>query len=109
MMELNATKVGAVIADLRRRRKLARPEVARQVGVTSNYLGMVEAGKRTLSLTTLQKLAEVYEVPEAIITCLGTKLPRPHDPRHPFAKLLIATQEAMLAAIDEDEAARSEK
>src|SRR5262245_14933350 len=108
-MELDAVKVGAVIADLRRRRKLARPDVARRVGVTSTYLGMVEAGKRTLSLTTLQKLADVFEVPEAFITCLGTTIPGPNKPRHAFAKLLKATQQSMLAALDEDEAARAEQ
>jgi transcriptional regulator with XRE-family HTH domain len=99
-MEVNSTKLGEVIADLRQSRRLPRPEVARRVGVTSNYLGMVEAGKRTLSLTTLQKLAEVLSVPEAFITCLAAPIPRPGDDRHQFGKLLKATQKAMLAAID---------
>jgi transcriptional regulator with XRE-family HTH domain len=108
-MDLDWRKVGEVIADLRAKRKLARPDVARRVGVTSNYLGMVERGQRTLSFTTLAKLAEVFEVPEAFITCLGTRLPKVGDPRHPFAKVLKATQEAMLAAIDDDEAAKARR
>jgi len=102
-MALNSTKIGQVIADLRARRKLSRPDVARSVGVTSNYLGMVEAGKRTLSVTTLQKLAEVFDVPEEFIACLGSNIPGPGDPQRRFAKLLIETQKAMLAAIDADE------
>jgi transcriptional regulator with XRE-family HTH domain len=105
-MDLSWKKVGEVIADLRAKRKLARPDVARRVGVTSNYLGMVERGLRTPSFTTLRELAKVFAVPEAFITCLGTKTPRPGEPGHPFAKLLKQTQKAMLAAIDEDEAAK---
>jgi transcriptional regulator with XRE-family HTH domain len=102
-MALNSTKVGQVIADLRARRKLSRPDVARRVGVTSNYLGMVEAGKRTLSVMTLKKLAEVFDVPDEFIICLGSNIPTRSDPRRRFADLLRATQSAMLAAIDADE------
>lgn len=109
MTEPSTKKVGEVITELRNRRKLARPEVARRVGVTSNYLGMVEAGKRTLSMTALEKLAEVFEVPVAFITCLGTPDPKPKDPQYRFRNLLKATQNAMLAAIEEDEAAKQGK
>jgi transcriptional regulator with XRE-family HTH domain len=103
MMTINSTKMGEAIATLRAKRKLSRPSVAREVGVTSNYLGMVEAGKRTLSAVTLEKLAVVFDVPPEFITCLGSNIPVQSDSRHRFAKLLLETQKAMIAAIDADE------
>ena len=102
-MALNTEKIGKVIANLRARRKLSRPDVARGVGVTSNYLGMVEAGKRTLSVTTLKKIAEVFDIPEEFIMCLGSKIPSNDLAQRRFEKILAATQEAMWAAIDADE------
>jgi transcriptional regulator with XRE-family HTH domain len=102
-MALDYAKLGQVVADLRERRSLSRPEVARSIGVTSTFLGMVESGKRTLSTVTLEKLAEVFGVPAEFITCLAAKIPGPGDEKHRFAKVMQATQKAMLAAIDAEE------
>jgi transcriptional regulator with XRE-family HTH domain len=102
-MTQQTAKLGRVIADLRQRRKLARPEVARRIGVTSTFLGMVEAGKRSVSTVTLAKLAEVLGVPGEFISCLAAEIPGPGDEQYRFAEVLKATQAAMLAAIDADE------
>ncbi len=71
----SAVRVGEVILGLRLRRAFARPALARLVGVSSNYLGMVEAGKRTLSLSTLDRIAAVLGVSSALILCAALPLP----------------------------------
>lgn len=102
-MTLNSTKLGEVIARIRAKRKLSRPAVARAIGVTSNYLGMVEAGKRNLSALTMQKIAEVFDIPQEFITCLGSNPFPASDPRSRFNGVLLSTQNAMLSAIDAEE------
>ncbi len=47
---------------LRTTLKIRRPDIAKAVGVTSNYIGMVEAGKRTVSMDLLDRLAKAYGV-----------------------------------------------
>lgn len=62
MATIKPWKLGMYLKHRREALKMARPDVARAIGVTSTYLGMVESGKRLPSLPMLEKLADVLQV-----------------------------------------------
>ena len=44
---------------------LAQTDAARKAGISSNYLSLIERGKKIPSLKTLSRLASVLEIPMA--------------------------------------------
>jgi transcriptional regulator with XRE-family HTH domain len=71
-MKIDPVRLGAAIRELREMRGLTQQRVADQVGLTVNYLSLLENGKRGVSNPTLNRLAEALRISPAIITFLGT-------------------------------------
>lgn len=65
-MESKVFKKDAVIGKrIRRFRKgfdLTQEELAEQIGVSTTHVGLVETGKRKMSLKTLQKVAKALKI-----------------------------------------------
>lgn len=62
---LKAKLLGAFGSEVRRRREMAGmtlEQLAVRSGMTPNYLGTVENGKRDVSLTTIDALAEAFGI-----------------------------------------------
>jgi len=49
--------VGLTIWDLRTSQSLIQEELAEEVGVTQEYLSMIESGKRDLNVNTLKQIS----------------------------------------------------
>lgn len=59
---LNKAKIGKQLKELRMSRGWRQSEVADRTGLSRPAISNIEAGKRALTLTTLQKFCEVYQV-----------------------------------------------
>jgi transcriptional regulator with XRE-family HTH domain len=53
---------GQVLRECRRQRGLSQDELAFQSGYSRNYIGLLEGGRRSPTLTTIARLAEVLQV-----------------------------------------------
>jgi transcriptional regulator with XRE-family HTH domain len=101
-MALNPNKLGQAIAEIRRERRLTQRDVAERVGLTVNYISLIENGERQLSLDALNRLAEVFKVPAELVAFLGSE-PTEAEGIHPdLAELVVETKETIRAAIAAD-------
>ncbi len=71
---------GSVAETIRRRREglgLSQEEVAEQLGLTADFVGLCEKGKRWIGLDRIPKLAEILEVnaKELAVTALSEEAP----------------------------------
>lgn len=55
-------EAGAKLRELRKNTGLSTYKVGKQVGVSGNYIGMIERGQKNPSEAILASLAEIYEV-----------------------------------------------
>jgi putative transcriptional regulator len=51
------------LKEIRKNKGLKQYEVAKMLGVTKDYISMLERGKRTPSSRLIRKMAEIYNVP----------------------------------------------
>jgi transcriptional regulator with XRE-family HTH domain len=56
-------RVGQRIRILRKGKGLSQEQLSELVGLTKNYMGLLERGRRNPSLETLQQIAYVLNVP----------------------------------------------
>lgn len=54
--------IGKKIRALRHKAELTQERLAEKIGVSTTHVGLVETGKRRMSLKTLQKVAKVLGV-----------------------------------------------
>jgi len=59
---LDKEKIGKQLKELRLSRGWRQSEVADRVGLSRPAVSNIEAGKRALTLTTLQKFCELYKI-----------------------------------------------
>lgn len=64
--------IGHALKLCRSARKVSLDELASSAGLSQSYLSMVESGKREPTLSTLEKLANVLEVPLPILLFLAS-------------------------------------
>ena len=60
-MSLNLKMLGTNIQSKRKSKHLNQEELAYRVGISRNYLSMIETGKKEVSITYLVELAENLE------------------------------------------------
>ena len=58
----NDAKIGRKIKRYRHAAELTQEELAAEVGISTTHVGLVETGKRRMSLKTLQKVSRVLKV-----------------------------------------------
>lgn len=60
---INNLKIfGKRIHELRKKNKLTQSELAEKVGLSTNFIGMVERGERNTSVDKIFKLAKVFNI-----------------------------------------------
>ena len=59
---INNRNVGKQLRDLRKSRGWKQTEVAKKVGLSRPAISNLEAGKRSLTLSTLKRFCELYEI-----------------------------------------------
>ena len=57
------TLLGNRIRELRKAKKMSQAELAGATGLSDNYIALVEQGKRSPSLETVEKIADAIKVP----------------------------------------------
>lgn len=55
-------KAGDYLRELRKRKGLSLLKVAREIGVSGNYISLIERGKRQPSMLVIHSLADFYNV-----------------------------------------------
>lgn len=59
---INNKYIGKQLKDLRVARKWRQNEVAEKVGLSRPAISNIESGKRSLTLSTLKRFCEIYEI-----------------------------------------------
>jgi len=72
-MKIDIKKVGKIIGSIRRIRGITQKQIARETGLTINYLSLLENGKRGIALGSLDKICEIINIPPAAIFILATR------------------------------------
>lgn len=72
-MQINPAKMGQALRAVRIRLGITQRELAEKVGVSINYLSLVESGKRGISLTQLHRLASGLGVPATFVLVYATE------------------------------------
>lgn len=59
--------IGKNIKILRASKNISQKDLAKKVGITTTYLSMIENEAKKPSLTLVEKLAQVLEIPLAVL------------------------------------------
>lgn len=62
MSKRDLKKFGKKLRELRQERNLTQQELAEKIGVSTNYIGMIERGERNTSLLKVFKLSKILDV-----------------------------------------------
>jgi len=54
--------IGKIIKDLRKEQNLSQEKLAEKVGISRNYMGMIERAEVNIPVLTLYKLAKILEI-----------------------------------------------
>lgn len=85
-------KLGAVIKMLRARRAMTLAALAEASGLSSSYLSLVESGKRTPPIGTMEKIAASLSVPVVALIALST-------PLHELSGIAESTKSKLMEAL----------
>lgn len=58
----NLKTFGSRIQELRKKNNLTQSELAEKIGLSTNFIGMVERGKRNTSVDKIFKLAKAFNI-----------------------------------------------
>ena len=86
-MDIDREQLGTAIRELRELRRLTQQQVADRLGVTVNYVSLLENGKRGISIGRLNELCKVLRIPSAFATFLATKPTGPAEQRRIMAQI----------------------
>lgn len=70
-MKIDASRFGQALKRIRKLRGVTQPVLAEWVGLSVNYLSLVENGERVVSIDALNRLAEALDVPARFLSFLG--------------------------------------
>ncbi|MCK6455016.1 MAG: helix-turn-helix domain-containing protein [Phycisphaerae bacterium] len=69
---IDGERLGRAIAEVRVARRVSQSELARAVGLTQNYLSLLEHGRRGVSIDGLCRIAGRLGVPPVVLLVLGS-------------------------------------
>lgn len=58
----NLKNLGSRIQELRKKNNLTQSELAEKIGLSTNFIGMVERGERNTSVDKIFKLAKAFNI-----------------------------------------------
>ena len=99
-MTIDAKELGLSLRMVRKKRGLTQHDLAHAVGVSVNYIWLIENGRRKPSIGVLNQIAGTLDVPAPCLTMLGFT-PRNRQ-RTAYRDAVNATKTAILAAISAD-------
>ncbi len=102
-VKANDVFFGQALTRLRERFKIPRADLARRMGISTNYLGMVEAGKRCLSQEKREKLGQILAIPSWVLETFATPpvSAARDDTQERFLNTIAQTIEAYLLGHEE--------
>lgn len=56
-----------VLREIRKKKGMSQEDASSALGVSQAYLSKIERGKSNVSLSTLNRMCEIYEVPMALV------------------------------------------
>lgn len=87
--------LGRAIKVIRTASGIRQKEIAGKIGVTANYVSMVEAGKRQPSVAFLKQIARVIGVPVGLFFLWAEDQGDASPKSHPQLRTLLTELEAM--------------
>jgi transcriptional regulator with XRE-family HTH domain len=88
-------ELGRAIKVMRTASGIRQKEIAGKIGVTANYVSMVEAGKREPSVAFLKQIARVIGVPVGLFFLWAEGHGDDSPKSHPQLRTLLTELEAM--------------
>lgn len=73
--EISQKELGKALKLARKKARLTQQEVSELIGLTRNFVCLVENGHKTPSLISLEKIANAYHIPQAYLLLLATLTP----------------------------------
>ena len=64
--------IGKVIKLIRTTREMKQKDLAQQVGISQNYLSLIETGRKEPRLSVVRKIAEQFDVPLSYVFLLAS-------------------------------------
>jgi len=102
-MAFDVKKFGAAIRTLRENSGLSQAALAEQAGLTQAAVALIEQGKRSVSMETLDTLGQALKVPSECLSILAframTKQKDIADLAKSLQNLILATVEARNATV----------
>ena len=75
LMEVDMASVGTILKTLRLAKNISQGDMAHQLGVSQNFLSLVENNKKTVSLTTLASFAMRLGISKEFILLAASDIP----------------------------------
>ena len=91
-MKIDREKLGRALKVLRKQYGLTQQDVAEEIGVTKNFVSLIETGERGVSVDTLSELARLYKMPLPCLISLGYEVSK----RSPWHGVLSSLNAAIL-------------
>ncbi|WDF76136.1 helix-turn-helix domain-containing protein [Mucilaginibacter sp. KACC 22773] len=89
--------IGKAIKELRLEKNLNQTELAKQCDLTQTSLSQIESGIKRPNPSTLKKLCDFFEVPEAVVYLIATDISDvPEHKRELFEKLFPNLKKALI-------------
>lgn len=81
--------IGKLIKTIRASQGLSQGYMAKCLGISQNYLSLVESGKKTMSVKLVEALAELIGVSKELLYIVTSEVPAEllNDEREDFVKL----------------------
>jgi len=100
-MPIDQETLGAAIKAVRNARDLTQSQLAKRLGFSAGGLALIEQGKRTVSMATLNAISHALEIPPGCLAILGTRSSGKSKPLADFVEslkqlittLIVAQQE----------------
>lgn len=104
-MTISFEELGSAIRRSRKARGLSQRQLAEAVGVTLNYVSLLENGKRGATVETLNAIGRVLAVPAELLMFVGSVVDDDVAPN--IAKMMSTAKQLALAAIESDAEVKS--
>jgi transcriptional regulator with XRE-family HTH domain len=88
-------KMGRALKVIRTASGIKQKDIAAKLGVTSNYISLIEAGKREPSISFLKKIARMLKVPTGLLLLWDEAESKPFKEDIEQIRTLLIQLEAM--------------
>ena len=94
---MDYTDLGHQIRQLRKAKKMTQVALAREIGISAPFLGLIEQGRRIASLDTFVRICNALQAEPGLL--LSASLQHPEKPLEQISLLLAAARKLVLEEI----------